>query len=236
MILFNKIYILSVLIALCAPERATCLDHRLLKEDEVGTYVVAVVEYDTAKSQFTDMSEETMNIELGNGLIYELVNVDPSWIYGKHKTLESGKSQIKIGKGALVGGDKIDLQGLAPEEEVEGLFDEVSDRRLVKTIGTRSVLAVRVIASDGQYGFDEATLSDDVFGTYGDSVNLVFQYKACSFNQLNFVPAEDPQINRGVVTISVDTSITEGDDAVRNAVTRAINAKFGVLRLVILHH
>jgi hypothetical protein len=46
--------------------------------------------------------------------------------------------------------------------------------------GTRSVLAVKVIAADGAYSFDEATLSDEVFGSSGDPVNLVSQYKACS--------------------------------------------------------
>eukprot|EP00956_Cyclotella_meneghiniana_P000243 scaffold308_cov52-Cyclotella_meneghiniana.AAC.2 len=210
--------------------------HRFLEEDEArGTFVVAVIEY-TDKGLYPNSPEETMNIELENGLIYELVNVDPSWINGKGKSLESGRSKIKVGKGALLVGDKIDLQGRAPEE-VQSLFDRnlegLNNRKLASTTGTRSVLAVRVIASDGQYGFDEATLSDDVFGTFGDPVNLVSQYKACSFDQLNFVPAEDPQISSGVVTISVDTSTTEGDDAVRNAVTSAINAKFGVSRLEI---
>ena len=206
--------------------------HRFLEEDESGTFVVADIEYSDA-GPFPTMPEQTMNIELANGLIYELVNVNPSWIKGKRKSLKSGKSKIKVGKGAVMAGDKIDLRGRAPEE-VQSLFErnleDSNHRKLASTTGTRSVLAVRVIASDGQYGFNETTLSDEVFGTFGDPVNLASQYKACSFDQLNFVPAEDPLITNGVVTITVDTSITQGDGAVRNAVTSAINAQFGVSR------
>lgn len=195
------------------------IHHRVLEQEETGTYLVAEIEY-SEEGPSNSKPEQTVNIELGNGLIYQLTNVNPSWTNGNRKSLESGKSKIKIGKGATIAGDKIDLHGNAPEE-VKGLFDrnleQDNHRKLATTTGTKTVLAVRVIASDGEYGFSESALSDEVFGTYGDPVNLVSQYKACSFDQLNFGPAEHPQINEGVVTITVATSTTEGDGVMRNA-------------------
>lgn len=204
-------------------------NHRVLEEEETGTYLVAEIEYSEEGS--FDEPEQTYNIELPNGLTYQLTNANPAWMNGNRKSLESGKSKIKIGKGAVIVGEKVDLRGGAPEE-VKGLFgrslEDTNHRKLSSTIGTRSVLAVRVIASDGQYGFDEAVLSDEVFGTSGDPVNLVSQYKACSFDQLNFAPAQRPGITDGVVTITVSTSTTEGDAVMRNAITDEINRVFGV--------
>lgn len=206
------------------------IHQRVLQEETFGTYVIADIEYN-GEGPSPGKPDQTFNIELGNGLIYQLTNVNPSWTNGNRKSLESGKSQIKIGKGASISGDKIDLHGNAPEE-VKSLFGRELEgsghRTLASTKGTRTVLAVRVIAADGEYGFTEASLSDNVFGTSGDSVNLASQYKACSFNQLNFVPSYDSRITDGVVTITVPTAVAEGDGVMRNAITAAINAEFGV--------
>lgn len=58
-------------------------------------------------------------------------------------------------------------------------------RRQLQT-GDRTVLAVRVIAKDGEYNFTENVLSDKIFGTFGDEFNLKSQTAACSYNQLTF--------------------------------------------------
>jgi hypothetical protein len=100
------------------------------------------------------------------------------------------------------------------------------------------VLAVRVIAGDNtKYGNTEAQLSDFVFGNGNDPVNLQSQYKACSYNQLNFnkVPnknmvtpsGQNTNIANGVVTIEVATLPSEGDGPMRNAITAKINEVFG---------
>jgi hypothetical protein len=153
--------------------------HRILEEEAVGTFVVAEIEYPNEPSN--GKPEQTFNIELGNGLIYTITNANPSWVNGNRKSLESGVSQIKIGAGATIVGEKLDLHGKAPEE-VKNLFGRnlADDNHRELRTGTRSVLAIRVIANDGEYGFNEAFLSDSVFGTSGDPVNLVSQYKACS--------------------------------------------------------
>lgn len=163
---------------------------RILENEQIGTFLLAEIDYsngnarrELSNDRKNDRPETTLNIELPDGNIYTLTNVNPSWMNGKGKSLESGVSKIKIGKGATISKANIDLQGGAPEV-VGGLFgrdleDENHHRNLAVT-GTRSVLAVKVIAADGEYSFNAATLSDEVFGSSGDPVNLVSQYKACS--------------------------------------------------------
>ena len=78
---------------------------------------------------------------------------------------------------------------------------------------------------------DEAGLSDDVFGTNGDAYNLKTGFEGCSHNQLIINPggAGYTDINDGVTTINVDIDATSGNHGnMTNAVTAAINAKYGV--------
>ena len=73
-------------------------------------------------------------------------------------------------------------------------------------------------------------MSDDVFGTGSDTFNLKSAYEGCSHDQLTINPGGAANgIVDGVVTITVDTAATSGNDGVmRNAVTDAIKAQFGV--------
>jgi hypothetical protein len=103
-------------------------------------------------------------------------------------------------------------------------------RRHLATTGTKTVVAVRVIAAGNvAYGYSEAVLSNEVFGTSGDAFNLKKGYAQCSRGQLTINPGGSAKgIVNGVTTITVATDVTQGDAAVRNAVTAAINTKFGV--------
>ncbi len=75
----------------------------------------------------------------------------------------------------------------------KGLFDR--SRRSLAVTGTRSVLVVRVVASNLSPVKSEATLSDTVFGNGADgavdSMTLKSLYNTCSHGQLNFAPASD---------------------------------------------
>ena len=104
-----------------------------------------------------------------------------------------------------------------------------NDRRnLAVVTGDKTVLVVRVIATDDSTTANMAQLSDSVFGTDGDTVNLKSQYSDCSREQLNFIPVERSGITNGVTTVNVDVSTSEGDRIMNNAITSAINTKFGV--------
>ena len=68
-----------------------------------------------------------------------------------------------------------------------------SSRRLqnLYKIGTRNVLVLRIVGPDGATSKTEQELSDSVFGTFGDPVNLHTQYAKCSHDQLIFDMAND---------------------------------------------
>ena len=114
-------------------------------------------------------------------------------------------------------------------------------RHLATTSGIKSVLVVRVIASNAQTGFSNAELSDSVFGTDGDQVNLKTQYNKCSHEQFQIAPAtnklsilDDNNINKDIVngatTVTIAAGVTADDDdeTMRNQITDALNAQFGV--------
>lgn len=71
-------------------------------------------------------------------------------------------------------------------------------------------------------------LSDEVFGTSGDSVNLVSQYKECSNNKFELGPTSFSGIADGVTSVSVSLSDTSHSTrsqriAYENAITAELN-------------
>lgn len=93
-----------------------------------------------------------------------------------------------------------------------------------------TVLVVRVEANDGSTSASEAQLSDSVFGTTGDVVNLKSQYSACSHGKWIINPAQGNGITNGATTVEVDINTSEGDGKMVNKVTTALNTKFSVNR------
>jgi hypothetical protein len=114
---------------------------------------------------------------------------------------------------------------------------EENERRNFTTVtGDRTILVVRVIADNQATTALEGSLTSGVFD---DSVNVAKQYKACSHGKLNFVKADgrsltgindggETDISRGVTTVRVNVSTSQGDAAMRNAITAALNENFGV--------
>ena len=101
------------------------------------------------------------------------------------------------------------------------------------TMGDKTVVAVRVVANGGSYSKSEDHLRNKVFGTNGDSFNLKSGYAQCSNNQLRFNPypgrrdGNGASIQDGVVTITVDNDVSEGQGALVNAVMTRIQQVFG---------
>lgn len=115
-------------------------------------------------------------------------------------------------------------------------FFDLGSRRLAET-GNKTVLVVRVVAADGSTSFSTSELSDAVFGTDGDLVNLKSQYAACSYDQFNFNPAPNravaagqvgTNIVNGATEVSITTTIAEGDIVMRNAITDKLLQVFNV--------
>lgn len=211
--------------------------------------------YLEADIQYADHSDGHLDaIALPNGTILDIEDADDAdedvkkrgrgW-FKKHG-YESGNTEIAL-TGRVEGGKlklkklpqdkgKADKEGngngngLAKGKNKRSLEE---DRRRLVT-GQKTVLALRVVAPDSSTTSSEATISDEIFGTSGDIINLSTQYDACSYGKLTFEPftgttSTGEQITNGVATVDITPQIVNGvDDAiVRNAVTDAGNIKFG---------
>lgn len=117
---------------------------------------------------------------------------------------------------------------------------KIEDNRQLQS-GVKTILAVRVIASDSAYGFTEAELSNKVFGTDGGEFNLKSQFAKCSYNRLIFEPSPNQSLTNstndqttdivnGVMSVEIDieVSLKGWNGEMENAVTEKINQVFGV--------
>lgn len=82
----------------------------------------------------------------------------------------------------------------------------------VNQFGTKRVLVFRITGTHNRVTksptASSSVVSDAVFGTVSDSVNLRSQYSACSYNQIDMAPASGPELDNylaspGVIDISV---------------------------------
>jgi len=119
--------------------------------------------------------------------------------------IDKAKGTIKIPKGEqasmvslkppALNQNKIKFKAKKKSKDKSTPWTTSNRRRL--TTGTKTVLVVRVVATDSSTTASAAQLSDSVFGTNGDLVNLKTQYAACSHNQLQFQPATGTGITNG---------------------------------------
>ena len=106
-------------------------------------------------------------------------------------------------------------------------------RRLAVSTGDKEMLAIRVVANDATTTASLADISDNWYGTSGDTVNLKSQYSACSYGALECNPASKtttngPVVNNGVYQVTIGNSVTGVDRAVvEEAVVAAGNSDLG---------
>lgn len=83
--------------------------------------------------------------------------------------------------------------------------------RNLKT-GVRTVMVVRIVAKDSQTTATEAQLANDVFGTFGDELNLKSGYNQCSYGQLQFEPlTTNAKVgDDGVYTVFIPNTAVKG--------------------------
>jgi len=105
------------------------------------------------------------------------------------------------------------------------------------TVGTKPVLVVKIIDVNGRQVSDSpAQISDDIFGTSGDSINVVSQFFDCSMGKLTIIPGELPNgvassvmLAPGVITVNLNIPLdgsTDGD--ILNAAKTAVKNKLGL--------
>ena len=106
-------------------------------------------------------------------------------------------------------------------------------------LGIKHALLVRVTDSNGLAVKEDAkTISDKFFGTYGDKVNTVSQFDACSFGKLQLTSnygtdKYDAYMSApGVVDITIDVALTSSTQAdIVSSCKSALSAKMGNLNL-----
>ena len=105
--------------------------------------------------------------------------------------------------------------------------------RSLAVLGTKNMLAIRVVAADATTSSSSAQLSDSWFGTYGDPVNLKSQYTACSYgaltcNAASMTTSTGVDITDGVYEVTISENVSGADNnVIRNAVVAAGNAALG---------
>lgn len=123
---------------------------------------------------------------------------------------------------------------ILPDAQVTAVQGMASRRRkLAPSIGTSTVLVLRVTYRGTEPSLSAAELASSVFGLgqQAADVSLASQMEACSFGKLVMEPAEGAFIVNGVAEISI-TERVSGQNSVRaleNLVVDKANRQFGTL-------
>jgi len=232
---------------------------RVLQGNKPAKYLVQDIQYEHDESGrrlnlFQNLPEKLDTVELEDGLIYTVAGgfVPPGWTVSGQDIFLPPSTIIDDATATITlpnsGSDRL-LEGDAYVPEVESTITEDQERNLSElrrqmavVTGQKTVLAVKIVVSDGAYGFDPSYLECKVFGTTNgsadncnDSYHLTNGYSECSYGKLQLTKAAArtgsgnvSSISNGVVTVTLPTtSTTAGDGTVRNAVTSALNSAFG---------
>jgi len=132
---------------------------------------------------------------------------------------------------AIINGDSLELV----DPDVDKTLKPKSNngkgngkRKLAVVTGDKSVLVVRVIGADVSTTSNMGNLTNYVFGTSGDTVNLKSQYAACSFQNLRFNPTTNAAATNGVKEVTITETVNgAADSTIQNAVSNKLATDFG---------
>ena len=170
-----------------------------------------------------------------NGLAGQIVPIiaDPAQKQDLEAKLFSGdlvsnKLTPLLSTGFQVSGDGVS----SPSGVKVELGTKANHRRLAVVIGDKPILVVKVTASDGKARSESTdAISDDVFGTFTDKLNLKSQMSTCSFNQLNIIALNSAganEVSPGVIEVDIPMTLEgNGRYTIKNAVTTAAQNKLG---------
>ena len=127
----------------------------------------------------------------------------PKWLLKRHRPrLSRGLVWVRIrslyrstSTGRIPATDTPSMEVVRIDKEDAEMNEEMNSENagtlLGRSLGRKKVLVARVSSILSSPTVDRATLSDAVFGTYGDTLNLQSQYRACSYGQLDMQPSTD---------------------------------------------
>lgn len=189
------------------------------------------------KEAHAAVRRQELGCQTSNGISYNIPIADKEWIRAKTSTgdLISGETVLDIPPETLVDMATYTLQLSSPPGLLNIMDDEHRDQqrqlRKLASTGTKTVLAVRIAATDKTSTLTETELSDDIFGLNGDPMNAKSQFLACSYNQFELTPASDrtgatASIKNGATTISVDLATSSDAITIMNEATLQLAAEF----------
>lgn len=173
-----------------------------------------------------------------SGMLYTIPQVDKTWIAEKqlNRELVSGVSQIDLPPNTLIDTETQTLVlDTEPTLRTPASRDSIRGRRKLATAdkakGTKTVLVVRVEASDTATSLSEEELASDVFGDGDDPNNLRSQYLACSYDKFELTKAWGKRglstnIVNGITTVQVPLSKSAGEAAILNAINSELSTQF----------
>ena len=175
--------------------------------------------YDRTTNRFVHISGLSKNEDVENTLLSKFNS-------GK---IVSGQSTFLL-DGAYYDDDASSLIVPSLDGAIYGEDPVGSSRRLAETIGTKEMVAIRIVANDVSTTASESEISDSWFGTYGDPVNLKTQIEACSFKKLVMNAAETDEVSDGVYTVTIPYDVNGAKNAIiRNAAIAAAEKDLGGL-------
>ena len=111
------------------------------------------------------------------------------------------------------------------------------NRKLATVV--KKVLVLRIQAADSSTTSSETQLTDDIFGTAGDPVNLKSQFNQCSYGQLQFEPVTTNSLigSDGVYTVTLPSTnvIGAADGPIVSAAINKAAAELGTLTNIADH-
>ena len=165
----------------------------------------------------------------------DLANVrsGDSTMYAEGATISNGILWVPSGQGKKF--SRTTRKGPAEIQGLEDMEQAVEDlgqlRRGLSTavVEQRSVLVVRVDASDRRLSNSTSAIVRSVFGTAGVN-SLKERYETCSYGEVNIVPATGEDVSNGVITVTVGVNAANADNSVvRDAALTILSGKFGDL-------
>ena len=164
--------------------------------------------------------------------IYELQNFDQTISSLSLDTSNSGMIDLEITHANENNGYELEM--------TEASDIKINIRRNLQTStiapptqinGIKTMVVLRVTDNLGNSPTDDAaTISDKLFGTHGDQVNLRTRYNDCSFGQMQFTPGTGHDFVDGVAEITVSGMAAEGAEriAFMNQVIKDAAVKYGI--------
>ena len=169
--------------------------------------------------------EPQLRLMFPNGIPANIINLPPAEQMG----WRPDGATIMVKGQFTKDGSAIDAMGNVPEVLVE------EDSHITGPVGNRTILMVLVSANDSDLtdGSGSLLLNSTVStAVFGSGLSASSQIAACSYDELTLLPDPDfgaGTTEEGTATLHLDQDIIDDNiDSVEDAITMALNTKYGV--------